>query len=485
MSNPKVQQDEIARLDATAQAERVRCGEISAGELVESAIARIEALNPQLNAVIHECFERARAEAAGPLPDGPFRGVPFLLKDLAGGHRAGDPHHWGTRFLRDAGYRATHTAHLVERFEAAGLVVLGKTNVPELGAWTTTEPDAYGPTCNPWNAAHSCGGSSGGAAAAVASGMVPVAHASDGGGSIRNPASQSGLVGLKHSRGRVTQGPDYGESWAGMTVEFALTRSVRDCAALLDAVDGNVPGDPYSAPPKQRAYVDELGADPGALRVGLCSDAAGVDTAAACRAAVDHAGRALESLGHAVEIARPEAFGDEAMLGPILTVISSAQARDIERFSELLGRELGAEDMDIDNWTVTEMGRAVSACQYQAAVEANHSFCRRMAAWWEGGFDLFVTPTIPEPPPTLGQLVPDAANPLAGFMRSGQLTPYLIPFNITGQPAISLPLHWSEDGLPIGVQLVAAFGREDLLFRVASQLEAALPWADRRAPIHA
>jgi amidase len=295
---------ELAELDATDQAALVRKGEVSPLELVEGAIERIERLNPELNAVIHEHFERARDQARRPLPDGPFRGVPFLLKDLAGGNANGDPHHWGTRFLRDADFRSPTTSYLVEKFWRAGLVVVGRTNVPELGAWTTTEPEAYGPSHNPWNPAHSTGGSSGGAAAAVASGMVPMAHASDGGGSIRNPASQCGVVGLKPSRGRISLGPDVGEMWEGMTFEFAVTRSVRDTAALLDAVHGPMPGDPYTAPPPERAYVDEVGADPGTLRLGLLHGLEGVEVKPDCVAAVDSVARTLEDLGHRIELAQ-------------------------------------------------------------------------------------------------------------------------------------------------------------------------------------
>ena len=261
--------DPWAPMDATAQAEALRRGEVSALELVDAAIARIERLNPVVNAVIHENFERAREEAAGTLPDGPFRGVPFLLKDLGSGNRAGDPFHCGARFLQEAKFRAETTSNLVQRFHSAGLVVLGRTNVPELGAWSITEPDAYGPTRNPWNTAHAAGGSSGGAAAATAAGLVPFAHGSDGGGSIRNPASQCGLVGLKPSRGRVSLGPEGAEAWAGMLYEFALTRSVRDSARLLDCVNGPMTGDPYVAPPPSRPYAAEVGADPGSLRVGF------------------------------------------------------------------------------------------------------------------------------------------------------------------------------------------------------------------------
>src|SRR5688572_3216934 len=250
---------EIGDRDAMGQAEAVRRGEVTPRELVDEAIRRIERLNPRLNAVIHEHFDRARAEAEGPLPDGPFRGVPFLLKDLASGNRAGDPIHWGTRFLRDVDWRARSTSHLVDKFLRAGLVIVGRTNVPELGAWTTTEPEAYGPTRNPWNPAHSSGGSSGGAASAVAARMVPAAHASDGGGSIRIPASHCGLVGLKPSRGRNPLGPFGGEHWAALVEDHVVTRTVRDTAALLDATAGPDDGAPYQVRDPVRPFAAEVG----------------------------------------------------------------------------------------------------------------------------------------------------------------------------------------------------------------------------------
>jgi amidase len=478
--------DRWAGEDATAQAAAVRRGEVEPIELVDAAIDRIERLDPKLNAVIHRHFERAREQARGPLPEGPFRGVPFLLKDLAGGHRAGDPIHWGTRFLKDAKFCATTTSHIVRRFEAAGLVVVGRTNVPELGAWSITEPDAYGPTRNPWSTEHAAGGSSGGAAAATAAGLVPFAHASDGGGSIRNPASQCGLVGLKPSRGRVSLGPETAESWAGMTFEFAVTRSVRDCAALLDCVRGPMTGDPYVARPPDRPYAEDVGADPGALRVGYVErQPDGEPLHPECHAAVQGALRALEGLGHRVEPASPAALETDALLPHVLHVISSSQARDVERFEQLLGRTLGPEDLDADNWRVTELGRTVTATQFIAATDAYNVFRREMMAWWAGGFDLLVTPTITRPPPRVGEIVPSADRPLDAFMRSGALLPFCVPFNVTGQPAMSLPVHQSAEGLPIGVQLVADAGREDVLFRVASQLEAELRWGERRPPIHA
>jgi amidase len=477
--------NELSAMDAVAQAGLVRGRELTPLELVDAAIARIERVNPKINAVIHTHFERARTQAAGKLPEGPFRGVPFLLKDLAGGNLKGDPNNWGTRFLRDADYRATTTSYLVEKFLKAGLVVVGRTNVPELGAWATTEPDAYGPTRNPWDITRSSGGSSGGSAAAVASHMVPFAHASDGGGSIRIPASECGLVGLKPTRGRISLGPDVGEVWEGLAIEFSVTRTVRDAAALLDAVAGSMPGDPYAAAPPSRPYREEVGAPCGQLRIGILSGLSTVKIHPDCAKAVESAGRLLESLGHHIELSHPAALeGPELFvgLGPVIAV---SQARLIDQFSALIGRPIRAEDVNCDNWALTEMGWKMTGTEYLAGVEALNRYTRNMAAWWAGGFDLLVTPTIPEPPPPIGELVPDAQVLFKGFQRSGALVPLTSPFNVTGQPAISLPLHCTDKGLPIGVQLVAAFGREDLLIRVASQIEQAQPWVGRRPPVHA
>jgi amidase len=474
---------EIGDRDATGQAEAVRRGDVSPRELVDEAIRRIERVNPQLNAVIHQHFERAQREASDGLPDGPFRGVPFLLKDLAGGTRAGDPIHWGTRFLRDARYVAPSTSHLVEKFLRSGLVVVGRTNVPELGAWTTTEPDAYGPTRNPWNLEHSSGGSSGGAASAVASRMVAAAHASDGGGSIRIPASECGLVGLKPSRGRVSMGPAVGEMWAGLAFELAVTRSIRDAAGLLDAIEGPMPGDPYVAERPARPYVQEVGAACRGLRIGLVPTFATVPIHADCTAAVESTGRLLAGCGHHVETAHPQALEDPTVSDAAVRVIAVSQARDIERFETTLGRTLGPADVDSDNWAITEMGRQVSASQYLAALEALHAWNRRMASFWSNGFDLLVTPTIPMPPPRLGEQMPDPASPLTAWAKAAAMVSFTVPFNVTGQPAMSLPLHWNAAGLPIGVQFVSAFGREDVLIRVGAQLEAEVRWAERRPPI--
>ncbi len=469
----------VLELDASSQAELVRNGELSAAELVELSIAQIEKLNPQVNAVIHEHFDRAREEARGPLPDGPFRGVPILLKDLGCGHAQGDPIHWGTRFLRDADYRAPSTSYLVAKLRAAGFIVVGRTNVPEMGVWLTTEPAAYGPTRNPWDLGRSCGGSSGGAAAAVASRMVAVAHGGDGGGSIRNPASQTGLVGLKPSRGRISMGPEWGESWAGMISEFALTKTVRDTAGLLDALAGPMPGDPFLMQRQSRPYCMEAEAWPDPLRIGLLKTTHNVPVHPECIAAVEATARKLEELGHTVVEAHPSALTDGTVDTFAVPVIGAALAVAIEQFEAAIGRKIGPADLDPDNWTIVEMGREVTATQYVTAVEAMHRFSRRVGAWWEG-FDLLLSPTLPEPSPPIGELVPRPGKPLEGFLRSAQLTAFLVPFNVTGQPAMSLPLHWSADGLPIGVQLAAGMGREDLLIRVAVQLEEAMPWEGRR-----
>jgi len=477
----------IIELDATAQAELVKKGDVSPLELVDAVIERIEKINPKINAVIHTHFERARDQAKTALPDGPFRGVPFLLKDLGNGNLKGDPIYWGTRFLKEANFLAPSTSYLVEKFLAAGLIVIGRTNVPELGAWTTTEPESYGPSRNPWNLNHSTGGSSGGSAAAVAAHMVPMAHASDGGGSIRIPASQCGVVGLKPTRGRISLGPDIGEGWAGLIFEFAETRTVRDAAALLDCVQGAMPGDPYTTILPSNSYRNEVGKDPGKLKIGILKELPGVDIKSPCIKAVESVAKELMNLGHTVEESWPKvmdpAEAEEFLESHILHIIASYQAQSIAMFSQAIGREIGPGDMDCDNWAVTELGRTVIASQYLEAVNAVHRFNRQMASWWDGGYDLLVTPTIPEPPPPLGELVPDANEPLKGFMRSGMLIPFVVPFNMTGQPAISLPLCQTDGGLPIGIQMVAAFGREDLLFRIASQMEIAMPWADRKPNI--
>ncbi len=476
----------LAELDCVAQAELVRRGQVSPRELVEAAVARIERLDPELNAVIHRRFERALEEAASPaLPEGPFRGVPFLLKDL-GAPSAGDPYHAGMRFLRDADWRETEDAYLTAKLRRAGFVFLGRTNTPELGILPTTEPEAHGATRNPWDPTRSAGGSSGGAAAAVASGMVAAAHASDGGGSIRIPASTNGLVGLKPTRARSSFGPGVGERWGGFSCEGVVSRSVRDTAAILDVVHGAMPGDPYVAPAPGRPYTGEVGASPGRLRIGLMTvGPRGMAVHPECRAAARAAAQTLEGVGHAVEEAHPSALDDPAPVGAYATVVAASTARALDAWAARVGRPIQPEDVEPLTWGLAELGRGFAAPRYLEAIETTHAFGRRLAAWWGSGFDLLLTPTQAEPPPPLGSFVSTREAPLQPYFRAAPFGAFTLGFNLTGQPAISLPVHWTPDGLPVGAQLVAAYGREDLLLRVAAQLEQERPWSARRPRIRA
>ncbi len=473
--------DQLAELDATAQAELVRRGELTPGELVDAAIARIERLNPQLNAVIHPLFDKARAAAASPeLPNGPFRGVPFLVKDAVC-HTAGDPYHLGMRFLKQRKYVADADTELARRFRAAGFVFVGKTNTPELAMSATTEPLAYGATRNPWSLDRSTGGSSGGSAAAVAAGLAPVAHANDMGGSIRIPASCCGLVGLKPTRARSTLAPDFGEYWGPLTHEHVVTRSVRDSAAVLDAVSGPAIGDPYTAPPPRRSFASEMGVDPGSLRIGFSAETAVCTVDPQVVEAVERTAVWLEELGHRVERVRLDVFDYPVPFGGWISV---GLARELDRWSERLGEKIGPDDVEPVIWMMAEEGRAMSAMEYVEATEATHAWSREVQGWWRRGDDILLTPTLSAPPPHLGTLAPTVE--VTELMRGmTELCCFTAPFNATGQPAMSLPLHLTADGLPVGVQLVGSYGREDVLLQLASQLERAHPWAERRPPIHA
>ncbi len=478
---------DLATLDASAQAELIRSGEASPRELVDAAIARIEKLNPELNAVIHERFDAAREEASsGDLPDGPYRGVPFLLKDL-GGNMAGEPYHAGMALLKRHDFRAARDAYFTERIRKAGFVILGRTNTPELGVKPITEPLAYGPSRNPWDTSCSPGGSSGGASAAVASGMVPAAHASDGGGSIRIPAAHAGLVGLKPTRGRSSFGPDLGDRWNGFSVELVVSKSVRDTAGILDVTHGPAPGDPYYAAPPSRPWAEWLDTDPGRLRIGLLERGPrGIEIDSACRDAARTTAEALRELGHEVVESHPESLESNDFGSGVASVIMCNTARALEAWGEKLGVEVGCDDVEPMTWALAEIGRKMPSTELLRHLERIHSLSRETAAWWQSGFDLLLTPTCGAPPPRIGGLeVPDAPTPLAAFAKTAIYAIFTSPFNATGQPGISLPMHWSEDGLPIGAQLVADHGREDLLIAVATQLEKARPWQDRRAPLHA
>ena len=473
--------NETRWLDATDQAALVAAGQVSPTELLEAAIERIEQFDPQLNAVIIRWFDEARATAAGELPIGAFRGVPTLLKDLWA-HYAGQPLTNGCQALKDVMPISASDTTLVARFRAAGFVIAGRTNSPEFGSVPTTEPTAWGATRNPWNVEHSAGGSSGGSGAAVAVGMVPIAHASDGGGSIRIPASACGLVGLKPSQGRITLGPYRDESNLG--VELCVSRSVRDTAALLDAVHGPGVGDTVIAAPPSRPYLDELGADPGRLRIGLLDHHPfGGPIHDQCALAVRNAAKLLESLGHHVEPGFPQPLADPESGRRFSALWSTNMGAGIKRIGEQLGRELQPGDVEPVNWVQSEYARSVNGVDYAMALSANVTFRRAVQQWWHDGWDLLLSPTLGEPPVPLGTFANNPTSPLAPMLRTVQYVPFTPAFNASGQPAISLPLHWTPEGLPVGVQLVAAYGREDILLRVAAQLEAAQPWADRHPPM--
>src|SRR5215469_7999578 len=466
---------ETTWLDATAQAELVRRGEVSAAELVEAAIGRIEEVNPKLDAVIRTSFDQARAEAAGDLPDGPFRGVPILFKDL-GCTVAGEVTAFGVGPMRDQ--PSPVTSYLAEEFRAAGFVPLGRTNVPELGTTVTTEPRSFPAARNPWDTDRSTGGSSGGSAAAVASGMVPVAHANDGGGSIRIPASECGLVGLKPNRGRVSQGPAVGEGWAGGTIDGVVARTVRDAAGILDVISARQLGEPYYAPPWPRRLSAEVGADPGRLRIGMLDRPGAGDYLddPECRAAVSGAARLLESLGHDVAESAPKAMFEEDFIQNFTNIIAADTEATLRYFETLLGRHITDDEIEPRNAFYRVVGASLDAVTYVDSRAWLGMWVRRMASWW-ADHDLLLTPTVGAPPPELGWFT--AEGPEAEGPRIISFIPYTAQFNMTGQPAVSLPLHWTLGGLPVGVQLVAPYGREDLLIRVASQLEEAAPWADR------
>jgi len=460
--------------DATAQAELVRTGQASPHELVADAVERLRQVDPLLAAMVRERYAEALEQADGPLPQGPLRGVPLLLKDL-GWHVAGEVTADGTTFLT---FPRPVDSTVARALRDAGAISLGRTRVPELATTVTTEPAALGPTRNPWDPTRTAGGSSGGSAAAVAAGAVAVATASDGGGSIRIPASACGLVGLKPSRGRTSAGPEVGESWGGATVDGVLTRSVRDTALLLDVLAGPQPGDPYTAPPPSRPYVREVGADPGRLRVGLLTHPpqADLDGDGECAAAVEATGELLASLGHHVEVAHPAALGDVDLGRHVNRIIGADVAFVLAGHERTLGRPIDDEELEPRNRAYRAIGRRASAVEHLDSRAWLADFSRRVAVWWDG-VDVLVSPVVNGEPPPLGELQDGAA--VRRWM------PYGAQFNVTGQPAVALPLHTHASGLPLGIQLAGAYGREDLLLRLAAQLELALPWSGRRPVVSA
>ena len=470
---------EFERYDGLGLAALVRDRQVSAAEVLEAAIDRIDGRDRALNAVILRTFDDARRRVERGLPDGPFTGVPFLLKDITV-QMEGTVTANGSRLFADA--VADHDSEIVARYRRAGLVIVGKTNTPELGLATTTEPRLFGPTRNPWSASHSAGGSSGGAAAAVAAGMVPTAHATDGGGSIRIPASCCGLFGLKPTRARTPAGPMVGEGWSGASIGHAITRTVRDSAALLDAVAGSDVGDPYWAPPPARPFLSEVGAEPRQLRIALCTTPwNGMTVDARCREAAQSAAKLCEALGHTVEDARPEI--DVAALGQAQRVIIAGNVRNaLETRATALGRALEPEDVEKATWRTAQYGREATAADYARSVQVVHRAGRAVGRFFQH-WDILLTPTMCNPPHELGAI--DTMTDDVDTFQQALLSTIAFTslFNASGNPAMSVPLHWTPDGLPVGVQFVAPFGDESTLFRLAAQLESTHPWADRRPPV--
>ncbi len=465
---------EYASHDGLGLAALVKAGDVTPTELAEEAIARIEKHNPKLNAVVSKLYEQGRAMAKAP-GKGPFHGVPFLLKD-AFGDMAGTATRDGSRFR--SGEPAKHDSTLAARFKASGVVILGKTNVPEYTLLPTTESALYGAACNPWNTAHSTGGSSGGAASAVGAGLVPLAHANDSGGSIRIPASACGLVGMKPTRGRNPLGPDFGDVVAGLCSEHVVTRSVRDSAAMLDCTQGPDVGDPYYAPPVERPYLEEISRAPGKLRIAFSSsDLDGKKFHPDCVAGVEQTAKLLADLGHeVVEAAPPIAPGEAA--GLFLPIWATYLAWDIEAEAARRGRPPKEDELQPLTWGFYEIGKSVSGAQFLALREQVQAMSRRIAQFMQT-HDVWLTPTLATPPIKNGVIDLNERDPLVGFMPLADYVPFTPVQNLTGQPAISLPLHWSADGLPVGMMFSGRFGDEATLFRLAAQLEAARPWKDK------
>lgn len=489
-------QDYRAR-DGLGLAQLIDGGEITAAEALEAAIARAETVNPKLNAIIHRFYDEARKRATQPL-SGPFAGVPMLVKDLFQ-DLAGQPAHYGCKGLKAADHRTDENSELINRHEKAGAVIFGKTNTPEFGAKGITEPEAYGPTRNPWNTEHTPGGSSGGSAAAIAAGVVPLAGGNDGGGSIRIPAACCGLFGLKPSRGRTPAGPVIGEWMHGAAINHAISRSVRDSAAMLDATHGFEAGAGYRIAPPQESFLAAAARDPGRLRVGFTTRSPiGTDVHPEAIAAVAEAARLLESLGHHVEEAEPDIDGRQlakdwmymwfAQLAPIVDEIKAETG-------------CGNKGFEIDTRAMAALGRALHADEYTAGHNRWHGYNVAMAEFHDR-YDLFLTPTLAQPPAKIGAmaipawqkaalkvLLPLGRGAARMLLKSGMVDKMVdenlryMPFtqlsNLTGAPAMSVPLHWTEAGLPLGVQFVAPTGAETRLFSLAGQLEQARPWFDR------
>jgi amidase len=468
---------EYGEYDGVGLAELVAKKQISAAELLDEAIARTDKVDPAINAVVVRHDDYARRQIDKGLPDGPFSGVPFLLKDLD--LLEGTRTTFGASVFKDN--VADHTGTLAQRFLKAGLTIFGKSASPEFGLLPTTECRLFGPTRNPWNIAHSPGGSSGGAAAAVAARIVPVAHASDGGGSIRIPASASGVFGLKPSRARNPLGPDRGEGWGGFACGHVVSISVRDSAVMLDAVCGPEASSPYVAPPPERPFAQEVGRDPGKLRIAFSDKSPyGEPIDPEIAAAVRDVATLLAGLGHHVEERAPELAADPA---PVMGAIVGANtALSVRLAEQRFGREMTAADFEILTLAMARGARAQTATDYVAAQLAAFHISRGLAAFFES-IDVFLCPTLCAPPLRLGELNPMSEDPAHILPILRRYMPGTSMFNMSGQPAMSVPLAWNKAGLPLGMMFSARYGDEATLFRLATQLEHARPWKDKRPPV--
>jgi amidase len=487
--------DELIGCDAIGLSELLKKGEVTPGELLEITIQRIEKVNPRINAVVHKIYDQARAAAAtwtlnikaGDASASGFCGVPFLLKDLIA-ECSGTPFNEGSRAV--GGYISKLDSELVRRHKAGGLIIVGKANAAEFGVLPTTETEFHGATLNPWNPGLTPGGSSGGSAAAVAAGVVPMAHGNDGGGSLRIPASCCGVFALKPTRGRNPLGPLFGDIGGGIVYEHAVTRSVRDSAALLDITSGPDLGDPYWAPEKKRPYLEEVARDPGRLKIGFLSSVPGgwndeTDLDPDCKNAVNEAARLCESLGHTVEEVSADKLSYPEVPRKFIVIFSCFVGHIVAYWERELGKKIKQEELEPVTWDIYRKSSQTTGADYLVAVEELQRFARKIAVWYHtGGYDLLLSPTMRIAPTRLGAFKASAEDPMRSIRVALSFVAFTRTQNITGQPAMSVPLYWNKNGIPIGVQFAGRFGEEGQLFRLAAQLEQARPWADRIPPIH-
>lgn len=469
-----------AHQDATFLAQQIASGHASADELLDEALARVAALNPKLNAVVHIQEDRARSAIKAGLPDGPFKGVPFLIKDL-GAEAVDFPSHSGSNLLRDTTY--SYDSEIFRRMRATGVVTFGRTTSPEGGIGPVTEASVYnGPTRNPWDVTRTSGGSSGGSGAAVAAGIVPMAHGSDGGGSVRIPASSSGLFGFKATRARFPDGPAAGEGWAGMAIDGFLSHSVRDNAAMMDACAGADAGAPYAAPAMETSFCAAITTPPRRLRIAMCDTTfAGKAIDPECRKAVALAAKHLEDLGHHIVLARPQA-DHSGMMHAWTQIVACGTALWIKSTLKAKGRDLQQGDVQGIARSAIAFADQVSGADYLAAVNKVHAYGREMAAGF-ADYDIILSATLAEPPAKIGRFTherDDYENYRVGPGGVFEYSPFCAAFNASGQPAASVPLYWTPEGLPVGVHLAAAFGDDATLIALCAELERAAPWGHRK-----